>query len=136
MSNNGQNEWGVSYGRITFLERILATHPNVATLDRHDDIVFEVQRNQQGDELTVVCVDPYTASLELVMQIVQAFPTVDIIFVGGKWAGYTQEAYDFCQERRIGIYNAAEIGGGLHKDAYWSYEKVDEEGNPKKSIRA
>src|SRR5271166_3518074 len=40
--------------------------------------------------------------------------TVKVIFVGGKWAGYTREAYDFCQERQIGIYNAGEIAGGLH----------------------
>jgi hypothetical protein len=136
MTNNGENNWGVSFSRITFLQRILDSHRNVAVLGRHDDIVFEIQRIQQQDKLTVVCVDPYTASLELVMRIVQAFPEVKIIFVGGKWAGYTQEAYDFCQERQIGLYNAGEISGGLHKDAYWNYEKIDDKGNSTKSIRA
>jgi hypothetical protein len=105
-------------------------------LSRHDDIVFQIQRVRQQDQLTVVCVDAYTASLELVMRVVQAFPTVNIIFVGGKWAGYTQEADDFCQERQIGIYNAGELAGGLHRDAYWTYEKFDDEGNSTKSIRA
>lgn len=134
MSGNGQNDWRVSYSRITFLKRILDTHTNVAVLGRHDDIVFEIKRRRQGDQLTVVCVDVYTASLELVMQIVQAFPTVNIIFVGGKWAGYTQEACDFCKERRIGIYNAGELSGGLHKDSYWAYEKFDDHGNSTKSV--
>lgn len=136
MSGNGKNDWGVSYSRITFLEKILDTHTNVAVLGRHDDIVFEIRRIRQKDELTIVCADPYTASLELVMRIVQAFPTVKIIFVGGKWAGYTREAYDLCQEHRIGIYNAGELSGGLHKDAYWTYEKFDDEGNSTKSIHA
>jgi hypothetical protein len=135
MSGNGDNAWGVSFSRITFLQRILDTHTNVVVLDRHDDIVFEIQRIRQQDNLTIVVVDPYTASLELVMRIVQAFPTVKIIFVGGKWAGYTKEAYDFCQERKIGIYNAGELAGGLHNDAYWAFEKIDDKGNPTKSIR-
>ncbi len=84
MSGNGQNDWGVSYSRITFLERILGSHTNVGVLARHDDIAFEIRQIRQQDQLTVVCVDPYTASLELVMRIVHAFPTVNIIFVGGK----------------------------------------------------
>lgn len=136
MSGNGSNEWGVSFSRITFLQRILDSHKNVAVLGRHDDVVFEIQRIKQGDRLTIVCVDPYTASLELVMRIVAAFSSVKIIFVGGKWAGYTQEAYDFCQARRIGIYNAGELAGGLHKNDYWTYEKLDDEGHPTKSIHA
>lgn len=136
MGANGENDWGVSYSRITFLQRILDTHANVAVLDRHDDIVFEIQRFKQDDKLTIICVDPYTASLELVMRIVQAFPLVNIIFVGGKWAGYTQEAYDFCQQRKIGIYNAGELAGGLHKNAFWDYEKIDDEGRSTRSVRA
>lgn len=136
MNSNGENEWNVSFSRITFLQRILDTHTNVAVLSRHDDIVFEILRIRQQDRLTIVCVDPYTASLELVMRIVHAFPEVKVIFIGGKWAGSTKEAYEFCQERRIGIYNAGEIAGGLSKDIYWNYEKIDDEGNSTKSVRA
>lgn len=136
MSNNGKNDWGVSYSRITFLQQILDTHPNVEVLGRHDDIVFEIRRKREGDELTVVCIEEYTASLELVMQVVQAFPSVKIIYVGGVWNGYTQEAYDFCQEHQIGLYNAGELAGGLHKKTYWNYEKRDKEGNPTKSVRS
>jgi hypothetical protein len=134
MGNNGKNDWGVSYSRITFLEKILQTHRNIAILDRHDDIVFEVQRKIQDDALTIVCVDAYTASLELVMRIIATFPSTNIIFVGGKWAGYTKEAHDFCRERHVGIYNAGELSGGLYKDDFWTYEKFDDKGNSTKSI--
>jgi hypothetical protein len=136
MSGNGANDWDVAYSRITFLERVLSSHPNIASFSRHDDIVFEIHRRQQGDRLTVVCVDPYTASLEFVMRVVTEFPSVNIIYVGGKWAGYTQDAYDFCQQRKIGIYNAGELAGGLQKDAFWRYEKFDSDGNSTKSVRA
>jgi len=134
MTSNGANTWGVTYGRIMFLQKILETHPNVIIINRHDDIVFDIERIKQQDNLTIICVDVYTASLEMVMRVVQSFPKINIIFVGGKWAGYTQEAHDFCEERKIGIYNAGEIAGGLHKDEYWTYEKFDDEGNSTKSI--
>ena len=78
MSRNGQNDWGVNFSQITFLQQILDTHSNVAVIERHDDIVFEIRRIRQQDLLTIVCVDPYTASLELVMRIVVAFPTVKL----------------------------------------------------------
>jgi len=135
-SGNGENDFGVSYGRIMFLQQILETHRNVAQLSRCDDIVFEVKRRKQEDHLSIVCVDEYTVSLELVMTVVQTFPRTNIIFVGGKWNGYTSEAFDFCQEREIGIYNAGEIVGGLHKDDFWTYEKLDDDGNPTKSVKA
>jgi len=135
MSGNGTNAWGVSYSRITFLQTILDSHKNVSFLGRHDDVIFEIQRLKQGDRLTVFCIDAYSASLELVMRILAAVPSTNIIFVGGKWAGYTQEAYDFCVERHVGIYNAGELAGALWKDAYWTYEKFDDEGHSTKSIK-
>jgi len=137
MSNgNGANDFGVSFGRIMFLQQVLSTHSNVTVLGRHDDIVFDIRRNRQGDVLSVVCVEAYSASLELVMRVVQTFPEVAVIFVGGKWNGYTREAYEFCEEHKIGIYNAGEIAGGLHSDSFWNYEKLDDEGNLARSIKA
>jgi hypothetical protein len=135
-SANGDNDFGVSFGRIMFLQKILESHANVDLLERHDDIIFDIQRLKQDENLSVVCVEAYAASLELVMRVLEAFPKTNIIFVGGKWNGYTQEAYEFCSERRIGIYNAGELAGALHKDRFWTYEKLDENGNSTKSVKA
>jgi hypothetical protein len=63
------------------------------------------------------------------MRVVEAFPDVDIIFIGGKWAGYTDDAYEFCQGRQIGIYNAGTLAGALRKDEYWKYGKDAAKGN-------
>jgi len=134
MPNNGDNEWGVSFGRIMFLNRILESHRNVTILERHDDIVFEIERSKQGDTLSIICVDPYTASVELILRILQDFPNINIIFIGGKWAGYTHEAYEMCVDGNIGIYNAGDLTGALFKNEYWNYEKLDEDGEPIKSF--
>ena len=134
MSSNGQNAWGVSFSRIMFLDRILRQHPNVEVLERHDDVAFEVRFKRGDRQTTVVCVDPYTASLELVQRVIDSFPNVGIIFVGGKWAGWTQEAYGYCQERGIGIYNASGMTGALHKGEFWNYVGTDSDGNSTNSI--
>lgn len=117
-SNNGSNDFGVTFGRISFLQTILEEHDNVIIMRRHDDIVFDIKRSRQGDELSIVCIDEYSASLEVVMRVVKRFPETSVIFVGGKWNGYTDEAYDFCKERKIGIYNAKDISGALRNQSF------------------
>lgn len=136
IAKNGENDYGVSFGRIMFLDKILRSHTTIAVRSRHDDIIFEVERLDQGDHLTVACLDTYVASLEIVMRVTEEFPNTNVIFVGGKWNGYTQEAYDFCKERNIGIYNAGEFAGGIHRKDFWSYEKFDEDGNSLKSVKS
>ncbi|RZJ19547.1 MAG: hypothetical protein EON91_00450 [Brevundimonas sp.] len=133
--NNGENDYGVSFGRIMFLQKIIESNDAVVITSRHDDIVFEIDRPKFGDHLTVVCIDTYTASLEQVMRIVSDFPNANIIFVGGKWNGYTREAFDFCVSKKIGLYNAGEISGGLYRKDFWSYEKFDEEGETLRTIK-
>lgn len=135
MSGNGANEWGVEFSRITFLERILRQHLNVELLGRHDDIAFTIRFGRGSREIDVVVVDPYTASLDLVQRVIDGFPNVGIIFVGGKWAGWTQEAYDYCQEREIGIFNAGGMAGALHRGDFWEYVGVDSNGTSTNAIR-
>lgn len=136
MARNGANEWGVQFSRITFLERILKQHPNVEILRRHDDIAITIKFKRGTREIDVVVVDPYTASLDLVQRVIDAFPNVGIIFVGGKWAGWTQEAYDYCQEREIGIFNAGGMTGALHKGDFWTYVGFDSNGNTTNAIHS
>lgn len=136
MCRNGSNTWDVSFSRITFLERILRQHRNVEVLCRHDDIAFKILLKSSGLVVEVVVVDPYTASLDLVQRLIDAFPEIRIIFVGGKWAGWTQEAYDYCQARSIGIYNAGGISGALQREEFWAYVGKDSDGNSTNAIRA
>lgn len=135
-ANNGENSYGVSFGRIMFLQKIIESNDYAVITSRHDDIVFEVNRPQFGDHLSIVCIDTYTASLEVVMRIVADFPKTSIIFVGGKWNGYTKEAFDFCLSKKIGIYNAGEISGGLYRKDFWNYEKFDDDGQTLRSLKA
>lgn len=135
ISDNGDNQWGVTFGRIMFLDKIIRGHPNVTHVRRHDDIIFEIRRMDPSDTLTIACIDKYSASLSEVRRLCDEFGPLNIIFVGGKWNGYTSEAYDFCQERKIGIYNSGEINGALHRRDYWNYVKYDDEGEPDISIK-
>lgn len=123
MSANGSNNWGVPFSSIQFVERILRAHNNVDSFDRSDDIIFNVKRLKQGDEVKLVCIEEYTASLASVRRVVEEFGKVQLIYVGGKWNSVTSEAQRFCDENEIGIYNAGGLSPALRRDRYWREDR-------------
>ncbi|GGL37903.1 hypothetical protein GCM10010983_38720 [Caulobacter rhizosphaerae] len=134
--NNGANNFGVPFSSITFLERVLASHENVRIISRHDDIVFDIIRNVQGDSLTVVCVNAYSVSLELVERVVSTFPDTNIIYFGGKWNGATGEASEFCDRRNIGLYNAGTLAPALRNRDFGADQKFNDRDNPQNGTSA
>jgi hypothetical protein len=128
--SNGSNDWGVSFGRISFLDGILRGHGNVASIVRDQDILFKVARKNQSDVLRILCCDEYAMGTTLVNRALAEFGSLNIIFVGGAWHGYTKQAKDQCLAAEIGLYNATELAGGLWRNDYWAYNRQDEDGNP------
>ena len=119
MGDNGSNAYEVTFGRIMFLQRIIEGHHNVASFDRHDDVAFDVTRIEQRDSIQIICVDEYAFSEAMARQIINDFPGVSIIFVGGKWNRPTYEAASYCRTRKVGICNAGGINATLSKTRYW-----------------
>lgn len=120
MAANGDNQYEVTFGRIMFLEKIIQGHDNVASFERHDDIVFDVERREQRDTVQIVCVDEYTISERTINRIFVDFPEVDIIFVGGKWNHATTHGSVLCRSKKVGVYNAGSINAGLRKTEFWT----------------
>lgn len=129
MNNNGTNSWGIAFSRISHLISVLGSHRNLTNVRRHDDIIFEADRTRQGDHLTIACMDEYSGGVEFVLKVLDAFPNVNVIYVGGNWNGYTNEALEFCKERQIGIFRGNEIIPALFADDFWNYDKLDSDGN-------
>lgn len=130
MSQNGRNSWDVSFAQISWLERLLSTHGNCGTLTRHDDLVFELDRKQQTDHLSVVCLNEYTMGLTAVQRVIHEFGKPSIIYIGGGWCGYTEQAKQFCLSEHIGLYVTNEMSGALWATEYWAYHQRDKDGNP------
>ena len=128
--NNGSNEWGVRYSHIKWLDRLLANHPNLSDVERHDDLVFEVNRIQQCDHLAMLCCNEYTMGLTFVQRAISEFGPINIIYVGGGWCGYTEEAKEFCVSAHMGLFVTDEMTGAIWRDEYWSYFRRDEKGSP------
>jgi hypothetical protein len=135
MTRNGSNTWNVRYSHISWLERLLSTHGNVKSISRHDDLVFEIARDRQADQLRVVCLREYTMGLTSVQRVIAEFGKPAIIYIGGGWCGYTPQAKTFCLQERIGLYVSDEMSGGLWADEYWAYFKRDKDGNPDYHLR-
>lgn len=127
--SNGSNSWGVAYSRIAWLEDAVKSHDNVIRYSRHDDIVMEFDR-KDGSSITLICLDEYTLGEAAVYRILNEFPTVNYISVGGNWNGYTIEAKQLCLSKNIGLFNSGELTGALWKNDFWRYHKKDKDGNP------
>ena len=137
MSNNGSNDFGVLFSQIMFLQQILERHENVKLLERHDDIVFDIARRSQGDALTIVCVNAYSVSEELVERVFETFPATNVIYFGGKWNGATPEAAEFCKIHNIGLYNAGTLAPALrNKDFGRGPKWRDDLDDPPSSAKA
>ncbi|WP_272692719.1 hypothetical protein [Providencia sp. PROV164] len=127
--SNGSNNWNVSYSRISWLEFALKKHDNVANVTRHDDIIMEVERIK-GCKIILICLDEYTLGEAGVYRVLQEFPNVNFISVGGNWNGYTIEAKKLCLSKNLGLYNSSELTGALWKNEFWLYHQKDDKGNP------
>ena len=126
--NNGSNQWGVAFNRITWLEAAIRSHQNVESVERRDDIVFDVVR-RAGGGVTIVCLDEYTLGIAAAQRVAVEFPGVNFISVGGNWNCYTWEAKEWCLTQRIGLYNSSELSGALWKNEHWNYFKRDKDGD-------
>lgn len=131
---NGSNDFGVTFPQIQFLSRVLGTHKAVESVERRKDIQFDIATSQ-GNKLRLVCVNEYTCGLARVLEVLEAFPGTNIIYVGGAWNGYTMQAKEYCIESNVGLFNSSEISGALFRKDYWRYHKRDREGNPTYSTR-
>lgn len=126
---NGGNDWGTPYCDIVFLDRLIVTHKNISSSSRSHDILFTVQRENQGDTLRILCLRQYTMGKTMVDRALHEFGDLDLIYIGGGWNGYQSEAKEQCVSARIGLYVTDEMTGALWRDEYWNYQKRDDEGN-------
>ena len=126
---NGTNRYGISFAQITWFERLLNGHDNVVVAVRHDDIVWDVTRNH-GRSIQAICIDEYTCGIARALEVREAYPALNLIYVGGVWNGYTIEAKEYCISSDIGLFNTREMTGALYKDDFWNYHRKDKDGNP------
>jgi hypothetical protein len=127
---NGRNDWNVPYSHITWFDRLLRTHDNIANVQRSHDILFEVDRKKQNDHLKILCCREYTMGLTSIQRGLYEFGPLNIFYIGGGWCGYTRQAKEFCVTQKIGLFISEEMNGGLWKNDYWTYHRRDKDGNP------
>lgn len=127
---NGSNSWGVSFSHISWLERLLSTHGNVAEVSRRNDIVFDIVRKTYKDHLVVLCCNEYVMGLTQVHRALAEFGKLNIVYIGGGWCGYTRQAKEFTLDQQIGLFVTDELSGALWKREYWNHHKRDQKGDP------
>jgi hypothetical protein len=121
---NGSNDFDVSFSQICFLDHLLAGHPNVIEVTRSNDIQFDIVR-KRGGPIRLVCLNEYACGLARVFEAQQTFAGVNLIYVGGVWNSFTGDAKRHCRDAQIGLFNAKEITGALHRNDFWRYVRTD-----------
>lgn len=129
MTNNGANNYGVTFDQIRWNENLLWQHKNTVDVVRTQDIMFDIER-ERGRSIRLVCLNEYTCGIARVLEVQTEFEDVNLIYVGGVWNNYTGEAKDYCLENMVGLFNTAEMTGALYRDDFWNYYKKDKDGNP------
>jgi hypothetical protein len=87
-------------------------------------------RGKQGQHVFHDAAYFLPVGLARVLEVQEAFPGVDLIYVGGAWNSYTGEAKEYCLAAGIGLFNTTEMNGALYRDDFWTYHKKDKDGNP------
>lgn len=128
-NNNGSNNWNVPFCDISFLEKLLSSHNNLKNLTRNNDIVFDVYRKKQNESLKIFCCRQYVMSITLIYKVLDEFEDINIIYIGGGWNGYTQDAKQYCLDSKIGLYVTDEMNGALWSDDFWAYYKKNSDGD-------
>lgn len=123
------NNWGVSYGSITFFEKALSGHPMVKSFERKEDIRFSIILNN-STEIDVLLVDEYCLGLAAIYRALDEFNGIGYIVTCGNWNGYTREAKDFGKDNNLGVFNLGEFIGALYSKNPKKYVKKDSDGNP------
>lgn len=126
---NGSNIYGVTFPQILFLTRVLRHHRNVREFSRTRDIQFDLV-TARSLNLRLICLNEYTCGIARILEVQDEFPNANIIYVGGNWNGYTGQAKEYCVQSELGLFNADEINGALHRDDFWNYFRKNENGDP------
>lgn len=127
---NGQNPFGVSYGAISFVEKVLRGAKGVFSFRRVDDIrfniSFETMENRLGVpnstyDVSVVISDAYRFSAALLTELHDAFPDVSVFALTGDWCKYTDEAESMARVMGIRLLSSREFIGCLHRGVAKGY---------------
>ena len=98
---NGSNSWNVSFSYISWLDRLLKNHDNVTNVERHDDIIFEIDRKGQKDHLKVLCCNEYAMGLTLVQRGLSEFGNVNIFILAADGTDTPALLRNFVWRRRL-----------------------------------
>lgn len=124
------NNWDIMPSHVVFFEKMLSQHTAVADFVREKDICFVV-RKLDGVTIRIVIVDRYVLGKVDLINIIDEFPDVNMVFVSGTWNHYTREAKEYGLDRQIGVYHPAEFFGALLKgNEFWNFVKKDKNGDP------
>lgn len=122
------NNWGVSYGNISFVEKTLGGHDKVTGFVRTKDILFTINLTN-GSTINMLLVNEYTLGLAAIYRARNEFPEADYIVTGSVWNSYTKEAKHHGFDNNLGIFNIEEFLGALNWTNPKTYYKTDSDGN-------
>lgn len=122
---NGDNDWSVGWGAISFFEGVLSNHTAVDSFTRVNDIQFEIRRRDHPD-VNAVLVDDYMLGEATVYALLEEFNGVTAVVNNGSWNHIALDWRDFAKRTGVVVLEMADFLGALNVKDIAKYTTRDE----------
>lgn len=112
--SNGSNNFDIGYSEIIFFESVLRSHTAVTSFERIDDIRFEIARNNDRSNLSVVLISEYRLGEAFAFRVLDAFPEIDAIVNSGNWNAVVLDRADFKSNTGVEVLKMTHFLGALN----------------------
>ena len=115
-----QRDDGVSPKDRIFFEKMMKGHARVTELRPAGVQEFDVIRDY-GDTIRVYLSGKYTFGVLDLLGLLERQPGVNCIVSASSYCGYTPDAKQEAQGRRIGLFDLKEFKGAMNYREFWNY---------------
>jgi len=131
---NAENNWGVTWSAISFVERVLSSHTAVDSFTRVNDIQFIIVRRGDHPDVNAVLVDDYMLGEATVYAILEEFDDVTAVVNNGTWNHIALDWRDFAKRTGVVVLEMADFLGALNVKelAKYTTHEEREERRPKR----
>lgn len=135
MGNNGENNWNVGYGGISFFEQVLSNHSSVDSFVRTNEIQFIITRSKGMSQVNAVLVDIYMLGEAAHHAILSEFPGVTSIVNNGNWNHIAYDSRKVAKQTGVETFLMRKFLGALNCNDFSKYILADERKKTTKRIR-
>lgn len=126
--------WLSHYGNYKFFESRMKEHAGVAEIKSVGTGVYEILR-ASGDVLKIFICECYCYGVAEYLESQEKLGSLNTVIINSNWCGYTQEAKNYCKDKKVGLFSIAQFMGAINQTDFWNYMDKDEREAAKRAAK-